>query len=265
MKIYNFFAALMMGVAAMACNNSAAPVAEAEGGEAVPAVRKASDYKPTKSQKDSVAYLLGIQFGSFMKSYDFGDDLNYNTIVKGIKDFMAAKGDYRSADFVKQFKVDPNTMNATFNGYLEKRHNYTSLSNKEKEEKFLASNAKKAGITTTASGLQYEIIEAGSDVKPSEADTVWVHYKGALTDGEVFDEVAADAEPISFTLDKVVAGWREGLQLIGEGGKIKLYVPSAIGYGEQGSGVIPPYSTLVFDVELHKVGKVAAAPETPEK
>lgn len=264
MKVYKFFAALVMGVAAVACN-SAAPAVEADGEEAVPAVRKASDYKPTKSQKDSVAYLLGINFGSFMKSYDFGDDLNYSKIVEGIKDFMAAKGDYRSADFVKQFKVDPNTMNSAFNGYLEKRRNYTSLSNKEAEAKFLASNAKKAGITTTDSGLQYKIIEPGNDLKPGAADTVWVRYKGALTDGEVFDEVSADAEPISFTLDAVVKGWREGLQLIGEGGKIKLYIPSAIGYGEQGSGAIPPYSVLVFDVELTKVGKVAEAPVTEEK
>jgi FKBP-type peptidyl-prolyl cis-trans isomerase len=258
MKMYKVFAALVMGVAVVACNG-AAPAAQAEGDEAVPAVKKAADYKPSKAQKDSVAYLLGIQFGSFMKNYDFGEDLSYNTIVEGIKDFLGAKGDYRSDDFVKQFRVDPNSMNDAFNTYLEQRHNYTSLLNKEKEEKYLAANAKKSGVSTTDSGLQYTIIEAGNEVKPSAADTVWVRYKGTLTDGTVFDEVAEDAEPIKFTLGQVIKGWGEGLQLIGEGGKVKLYIPSELGYGEQGAGTIPPCSTLVFDVELIKVGKVAAA------
>ncbi len=254
--MYKVFATLVMGVAIVACDN-AAPVAQAEGEEAVPAVKKAADYKPTRAQKDSVAYLLGIQFGSFIKGYDFGDDLNYNTIVEGIKDFVKAKGNMRSPEFVEQFRIDPNTMNSLFNGYLEQRHNYVSLVNKEKEEKYLASNARKAGVSTTASGLQYTVIEAGSDIKPSAVDTVWVRYKGSLIDGTVFDEVAADAEPVRLTLNQVVSGWTEGLQLIGEGGKIKLYIPSALGYGEQGNSSIPGYSTLIFDVELTKVGKVA--------
>ena len=263
--MYKAIAALMMSVACVACNNAAPAEQAAEGEEAVPAVKKAADYKPSRAQKDSVAYLLGIQFGSFIKGYDFGDDLNYNTIVEGIKDFVKAKGNMRSPEFVEQFRIDPNKMNELFNGYLEQRHNYTSLTNKEKEEKFLASNAKKADVTTTESGLQYTIIEAGNEVKPSATDTVWVRYKGALTDGEVFDEVAEDAEPVKFTLNQVVKGWGEGLQLIGEGGKIKLYIPSALGYGEQGNNAIPGYSTLVFDVELTKVGKVAAAePEATE-
>ncbi len=263
MKMYKVFAALVAGVSLVACNG-AAPAAQADGDEAVPVVKKAADYKPSRAQKDSVAYLLGIQFGSFMKNYDFGDDLSYNTIVEGIKDFLKAKGNFRSEDFVKQFRVNPNTMNEAFNGYLEQRHNYTSLINKEKEEKFLASNAKKSGVNVTGSGLQYTIIEAGNDVKPSEVDTVWVRYKGALTDGEVFDEVSETAEPVKFTLNQVVSGWSEGLQLIGEGGKIRLYIPSALGYGEQGNSAIPGYSTLIFDVELAKVGKVAGQADIVE-
>jgi FKBP-type peptidyl-prolyl cis-trans isomerase len=259
MKMYKVFAALVMGVACVACNNAAPAEQAAEDGEAVPAVKKAADYKPSKAQKDSVAYLLGINFGNFMKNYDFGNDLDYNTIIKGMKDFVNAKGNMRDADFTKQFRIDPNEINNVFNTYLEQRHNYTSLLNKEKESKFLEANGKKADVTTTESGLQYTIIEAGNEVKPSATDTVWVRYKGTLTDGTVFDEVAEDAEPVSFTLGQVVKGWGEGLQLIGEGGKIKLYIPSELGYGERGSGPIPACSTLIFDVELTKVGKVAAA------
>lgn len=256
MEMYKIFAALMLGGAVVACSGSA-PAAKSEDG--VPAVKTAKDYLPSKAQKDSVSYLLGINFGSFMKNYNFGDDLNYSVIVAGIKDYMKSEGSPYDENFTKQFKYDPNDMNAVFSAYLEGRVQYIALINKEKEEKWFAENAKKAGVQQTESGLQYEIIEAGSDVKPVEADTVYVHYKGTLTDGTVFDEVAEDAEAISFPLSGVVSGWREGLQLIGEGGHVKLYIPSALGYGERGAGTIPPYSTLVFDVKLDKVGKAAAA------
>lgn len=261
MEMYKIFAALMLGGAVVACSGSA-PAAKGEDG--VPAVKTAKDYLPSRAQKDSVSYLLGINFGSFMKNYNFGDDLNYRAIVAGIKDYMKSEGSPYDEDFTKQFKYDPNSMNDVFNAYLGDRAQYLSLVNKEKEEKWFAKNAQKAGVQQTESGLQYEIIEAGNDVKPVETDTVWVHYKGTLTDGTVFDEVAEDVEPISFPLSGVVAGWREGLQLIGEGGHVKLYIPSALGYGERGAGAIPPYSTIVFDVKLDKVGKAAAA-ETSEK
>ena len=90
-------------------------------------------------------------------------------------------------------------------------------------------------------------------MKPGPQDTVWVRYKGSLLDGTVFDQVAEDAEPIRLTLNRVVAGWTEGLQLIGEGGKIDLYLPSELGYGEQGNQTIPGNSALIFNVELTKV------------
>lgn len=248
MKISNFFAALAVGLAVVACN-------------AQPKVEGAEEFMPTKAETDSVSYLVGINFGSFIKAYNFGDDLNYAEIVKGIKDFVSAEGDFRSPDFGKQFKYDPNSMNNAFNTYLEKRQNYVSLLNKDKEQKFLAENAKKAGVTQAESGLQYEIIEKGNDVVPGPVDTVWVRYKGTLIDGTVFDETPAEGEPVRIMLNQVVKGWQEGLQLIGEGGKIKLYVPSVLGYGEQGNQAIEPNSALIFDVELTKVGKVAAEQE----
>ena len=243
MKKIKIFAALLMGLAMAACSGQ-------PSGDPLP-----KEFQPSKAQVDSVSYLLGINFGSFLKGYDFGTDLNYGEIVKGMKDFVAAKGDVRDADFAKQFKVDPNSMNDLFNSYLEKRRSGVSMMNKQKGEKFLEANGKKEGIVTTDSGLQYKILEPGNDVKPGPQDTVWVRYKGTLLDGTVFDEVAADAEPIRLTLNRVVPGWTEGLQLIGEGGKIDLYLPSELGYGEQGNQAIGPNSVLTFNVELTKVGK----------
>ena len=240
MKANKFFAVLLMGLAVVACTS--------KSGEQLP-----KEFQPSKAQVDSVSYLLGINFGSFLKGYDFGSDLNYAEIVKGMKDFVNAKGNVQDPEFLTQFKIDPNKMNDLFNNYLEKRSSGLSMMNKQKGEKFLEANAKKDGVVTTESGLQYKIIEAGNDVKPGPQDTVWVRYKGSLLDGTVFDQVAEDAEPIRLTLNRVVAGWTEGLQLIGEGGKIDLYLPSELGYGEQGNQTIPGNSALIFNVELTKV------------
>ena len=149
-------------------------------------------------------------------------------------------------------------MNDLFNSYLEKRRSGVAMANKKKSEDFLAANAKKEGMQTTASGLQYRIIDPGNDVKPGPQDTVWVRYKGTLIDGTVFDQVAEDADPIRLTLNRVVPGWTEGMQLIGESGKVELYLPSELGYGEQGNQAIAPNSALIFNVEMTKVGKFVA-------
>ena len=156
-------------------------------------------------------------------------------------------------------------MNEVFNSYLAKRRDYTMALNKEKETKFLAENQKKDSVQVSASGLQYIIRAAGNDVKPSAEDTVFVHYKGTLLDGTTFDESPANDEGIRMLLNRVIAGWTEGLQLIGEGGKIRLFVPSELGYGENGNRGIEPNSTLIFDVELVKVNKVAATAEEESK
>ena len=249
MKVNKLFAVLLMGLAVAACTGKSA-------GDTLP-----KEFQPSKAQVDSVSYLLGINFGSFLKGYDFGSDLNYGEIVKGMKDFLAAKGNVQDPEFVKQFKVDPNEMNNLFNNFLEKRSTGVSMMNKQKGEKFLASNAKKSGVVTTESGLQYRIIEPGNDVKPGPQDTVSVRYKGTLIDGTVFDQVSDDAEPLSLPLNHVVAGWTEGLQLIGEGGKIELFIPSELGYGAQDNQTIPGNSVLVFTVELSKVAPFVAPAE----
>jgi FKBP-type peptidyl-prolyl cis-trans isomerase len=131
----------------------------------------------------------------------------------------------------------------------------TSEENKAAGVAFLAENAKKANIVTTASGLQYEILTPGTgSVSPSATETVKVHYKGTTLDGKEFDSSYSRGEPISFPLNRVIPGWTEGVQLMTEGAKYRFYIPSELAYGEQGAGgSIAPNSTLIFDVELLKI------------
>lgn len=267
MKKILVFITVAAGVLFAACNQKPAEPA-AEGEENAPAAEAQApkaqtlkDVTPTRGQIDSVSYLVGIQFGSFIKGYNFGD-LNMAQIKKGMADFINAKGNQRDPEFVKQFKVNPEEMNNLFNNYLEKRQAFVGLQNKEKSEKFLASNKKKAGVEVTESGLQYKIIEAGNpDLKAGPTDTVKVRYKGTLIDGTVFDETKEGADPVTLTLDRVIKGWTEGLQLVGEGGKIQLTIPSELAYGERGSQGIEPNSVLQFDVEVVEVHKTAPVAE----
>jgi FKBP-type peptidyl-prolyl cis-trans isomerase FkpA/FKBP-type peptidyl-prolyl cis-trans isomerase FklB len=174
---------------------------------------------------------------------------------------MKAAGTPSDSNFVKQFKINPEEMNELFDSFISKRRDYTAALNKEKGAAYLDANKAKEGWQVTESGLQYKIIEAGNDVHPTEQDTVWVNYKGTLINGDVFDQ----NDDVRFTLNRVVKGWQEGLQLIGEGGHAELAIPSDLGYGEYGSRGIEPNSVLLFDVTLNKVGKFVEKAEEPAK
>lgn len=129
----------------------------------------------------------------------------------------------------------------------------TPAENKAAGEAFLAENAKKPGIVTTASGLQYQVITEGTGAQPKATDNVTVHYQGTTIDGKEFDSSYKRGAPATFPLNRVIAGWTEGLQLMKEGGKSRLFIPSNLAYGERGAGRdIGPNSTLIFDVELIK-------------
>jgi FKBP-type peptidyl-prolyl cis-trans isomerase len=124
----------------------------------------------------------------------------------------------------------------------------------EQNEKFLSDNKSKPGVTTTASGLQYEVIKMGTGPKPTASSTVKVHYTGTLIDGTEFDSSVKRNEPAQFPVSGVIAGWTEALQLMPVGSKFKLYIPQSLAYGANGAGdVIKPYSTLIFDVELLEI------------
>ncbi len=126
--------------------------------------------------------------------------------------------------------------------------------NHEKGSVFLAENAKKEGVKTTASGLQYEVLKSGSgETHPTASSTVRVHYHGTLIDGTVFDSSVERGETISFPLNRVIPGWTEGVQLMKVGDKFRFYIPSGLGYGERSAGKIPAGSTLIFEVELFEI------------
>ena len=215
---------------------------------------------PSKAEVDSASYLLGVNYGAFLKGNNFATDLselNMAEIKKGMQDFLKADGTPYDPDFGKQFKIDPNLMGQILNGFISKKQTYNSALNLAKEEAFLSANAKKAGVETTASGLQYKIEAPGAEYKVAPQDTVWVNYKGELLDGTVFDQ----NDSMQFVANRVIKGWTEGLGLLGEGGKATLYIPASLGYGERGTRGIAPNSTLIFDVEVLKVGKFVPAEE----
>ena len=265
MKTLKLFAVSAMLIAAVACNSNK-PAGKASGADSTgvaPAVQNpttAKELLPSKAEIDSVSYLLGINFGSMIKGYNMGD-LNFNEMKKGINDFVNSKGNQRDTDFVKQFKINPEEMQRIINGFIEKRAAYTAAVNKEAEVKFLNDIKKKSGVESTPSGLTYIIKEAGSDNKPGPKDTVFVHYKLSLKDGTVIEEVPASDPAVKLYLDRVIPGWTEGLQLIGEGGKATLYVPAELGYGERGANGIEPNSTLIFDIQLDSLKHFVAPAE----
>ena len=240
MKAIRIFAAALVAAFALSCNSQDNVKVDVE--------------VPTAAEVDSVSYLIGVNFGSFIKGNNFAEDLselNMAEIKKGMQDFLKAAGTPYDPDFGTQFKVDPNRMGELLNGFIMKKQNYKAALNLAKEKEFLAKNAKRADVDTTASGLQYTIIAEGAAEKIAPQDTVWVNYKGTLLDGTVFDE----NDSTQFVANRVIKGWTEGLGLIGEGGKATLYIPANLAYGERGNRGIAPNSTLIFDVEVLKVGK----------
>ena len=249
MKIKTIIAAALASMAMAACAQNSVPA-------------EFKDLAPTKSQIDSVSYLAGIQFAASAQGWGFGKDYNYNELVKGFQDFMNAKGNPQSVEFMDQFKISPELMNQVFTSYIEKVAAYNGAKGAAESEAFLAANKLKDGVAVTESGLQYIIEEKGTGAVPKPEDTVEVKYKGQLLDGTVFDQ-SPEGETVSFPLNAVISGWTEGIQLIGEGGKIRLFIPAPLAYGEAGAGgVIGPNAALIFDVELVKV--TPAETETEE-
>ena len=244
MKALRIFAAAIVAAFAISCGSSNNVKVDVE--------------LPSQAEIDSVSYLLGINFGSFIKGNNFAEDLselNMSEIKKGMADFLAAEGNPYEMEFGKQFKIDLEKMGEILNNYLSKKQAYKAAFNLAKEREFLAANAKKANVDTTASGLQYTIIASGAEEKIAPEDTVWVNYKGTLIDGTVFDE----NDSTKFIANRVIRGWTEGLGLLGEGGKATLYIPAELAYGERGNRNIEPNSTLIFEVEVLKVGKFVPA------
>ena len=192
---------------------------------------------------DKFSYGLGMGIGQNLLSIGV-KDLSVEDFVKALRDVLTgAKTDMSHTE-----------AQAVVNDHFRKLAEEAYAQNKASGEAFLAANAKKEGVTVLPSGLQYEVIAAGNGKKPSSTDRVQCHYEGTLIDGTVFDSSIKRGEPAVFGVNQVIKGWVEAMQLMQEGAKWRLYIPYDMAYGEHGAGeMIPPYSALIFDVELIKV------------
>ncbi len=217
-----------------------------------PACKKVKVEKTAlQTQKEKASYAIGFDIGKNLKR--FSEDVDLERLIQGMKDGVSGQ---------KSLLTDEETKNTLteFQQTLMKkeieRRKELAIKNKVEQEKFLAENAKKEGVVTTASGLQYRILKEGKGPKPTLEDTVKVHYRGTLINGQEFDSSYKRGEPVSFQLKTMIKGWIEALQLMNEGSKWQIFIPSALAYGEQGAGdIIEPNSLLIFEVELLSVEK----------
>ncbi len=197
---------------------------------------------PTTVKMDSVSYSLGVLFAQNFKNGE-KVDIDATAMSKGFADAIAGKE-----------AIPAEKANQIFSTFMQVSSQKKYAGNIEAGKKFLAENGKRAGVMTTASGLQYEIITAGTGAKPLATDKVTVHYHGTLLNGKVFDSSVQRGQPIDFPVNGVIQGWQEGLQLMPAGSKWKFFIPSNLAYGERGAGGdIGPHETLIFEVELIKI------------
>ena len=189
-------------------------------------------------------------------SYAIGLGIGQNLLSMGaqginVEDFAQAIADVLNR---KETAISHNEARELVNKYFMELEEKMNAENIEKGKAFLAENAKKEGIVTLPSGLQYEVITEGNGKKPSATDKVKCHYEGTLIDGTLFDSSIKRGQPAVFGVNQVIKGWVEALQLMSEGSKWRLFIPSELGYGAQQAGeMIPPHSTLIFEVELIEV------------
>ena len=203
-----------------------------------------------RKRMDKVSYALGLGIGQQLAQMG-AEGISAADFAQAIKDVLEGN----------ELKVSHREAQTIVQDYFQKQEQKLSAqraeagkAHKEAGEKYLAENAKKAGVITLPSGLQYQVLKEGNGKKPTAKDTVMCHYEGFLIDGTVFDSSVQRGEPATFPLQQVIAGWTEGLQLMQEGAKYRFFIPYRLGYGEGGAGSsIPPFAALIFDVELIQV------------
>ena len=196
---------------------------------------------------DQLSYALGLGIGHQLLQMN-AEGLNIDDFAQAIKDVMTGgelkMKEAEAQQMVQQFFAEQEALQQAANAEKGKAA-------KAEGEQFLAENAKKEGVKTTASGLQYQVLRDGNGKQPKATDQVECHYEGTLIDGTKFDSSYDCGQTATFPLNQVIAGWTEGLQLMHEGAKYRFFIPYQLAYGERGAGAsIPPYAALIFDVEL---------------
>ena len=201
-----------------------------------------------ETEQQKLGYIIGMDIGNSLREQ--GTDIDLEALVDALSTTFKGEEALLTAEEAAGIRQ----------AYIQKRQAEQQAetaaaagANAAEGQKFLAENKTKEGVQVTESGLQYKVLTMGDGAKPSAEDTVKVHYRGTLLDGTEFDSSYARNEPISFALNRVIAGWTEGVQLMPVGSKFMFYIAPELGYGEAGGGPIPPNSTLIFEVELLEI------------
>ena len=199
-----------------------------------------------KTELENVSYSFGVNIAQNMKQQGM-NEINADLLAKGITDYLAGG----------ELQIQEDQIQNILQKYFKELQEKQFEGNIVKGKDFLAENAKREGVTSLESGLQYEVITEGTGAKPSATDKVTTHYHGTLIDGTVFDSSVDRGEPATFPVNGVIKGWIEALQLMNMGSKWKLYIPENLAYGANPhpGGPIEPYSTLIFDIELISIEK----------
>ncbi|MDR0588917.1 MAG: FKBP-type peptidyl-prolyl cis-trans isomerase [Spirochaetaceae bacterium] len=228
-----FFAIFMVTFAFFSCGAGKSDSGETTGPDIV------QEKSETEAVDTDTSYAFGVVLGSDLKQ--FGINFDYAAMIQGIQAMVDGKEPRLSLE---------EAVGLVQTAYMAVLSRQAEESRQE-NDRFLAENSKKEGVSITTSGLQFEVVTQGQGRKPSAADVVTVNYEGKLIDGTVFDSSYTRGEPAEFSLDEVIPGWAEGIQLMNVGSTYRLYIPSSLAYGEQGAGnMIPPNSALIFQVEL---------------
>jgi len=197
------------------------------------------------TQQEKISYIIGRDMATNLKKQ--GIEIEAEAFAKGLKEVLAGQPSSLSAQEVQQAMM-------ALQQEMTQKQGAKGTENQKAGEAFLAENKNKEGVKTLPSGLQYQVLQEGSGKSPAKTDKVTTHYHGTLIDGTVFDSSYERGQPATFPVNGVIAGWTEALQLMKEGAKWRLFIPSNLAYGSQGAGdAIGPNSTLIFDVELISV------------
>lgn len=210
-----------------------------------------TEKKELKTESEKMSYALGSNIGASMKP--IATEIDYDALIQGMKDTLESRTPLLTSAEIQQSLTKLSTLLRT---KAQEKSKILGEKNKTEGKTFLAENKKKTGVTTTASGLQYEVIKEGSGAKPQKTDRVSVHYAGTLIDGTEFDNSYKRGTPATFAVTGVIKGWTEVLQLMTVGSKYRVFIPSNLAYGQRGNPpTIGPNSTLIFEVELLDIVK----------